>query len=253
MHTLQQRRIFEKLRGRFGVAERRSFALSKDSPKGAGCFPNAILKTGLHECLGAGPGDWPSVLGFALSAVRQAQEAAPSLFVVRLKSTQQELGELYGHGLAVFGLDAAKVITVTVNSEKDLLWAAEEIAENQAQPVIAMLNAKERLYGFTASRRLKLRSEGAGSLIFIVRHWSQEGATAAHTRWRITRQPSLGDIKTPGTPLVGSPRLMATLERGHGWSSSQWEIALHASAGLRMAPLLADRTPRAEQPSRHVA
>jgi protein ImuA len=252
MQSLHKQRIFENLRSRFGTAGKEGFGPEAPTPR-ASLFPDSILEAGLHECLGQGPGDWPSVLAFALSAAARSRESNRTIFILSLKSSLQELGELYGHGVAGFGVDPAQVIPVGVKTEKDLLWAAEEIAASPAAAVIAMLDAKEKLYGLTASRRLKLRAEGAGSLVLVLRHWSQEEATAAHTRWRIARRPGTPTIKTPGSTLVGAPRLAGRLERGQGWPSSQWEVAYHAPAGFSVAPLLADGAPRMEQPFRQVA
>ncbi len=251
MHSLQQQQIFEKLRSRFG-ARKEGFGPATGPSPMPSTFPDAILKTGLHECLGQGPGDWPSVLGFALSAASQ-QETRKPIFILSLKSTLQELGQLYGHGLTAFGLDAAQVIAVSVKAEKDLLWAAEEIVVSAVGTVITTLDAKERLYSFTASRRLKLRTESTNTPVFVLRHWSQEGATSAHTRWRIARLPSTPEKKTPGTELLGTPRLCAVLERGQGWSSSRWEMAYHASDGFRVASLSANGASRTDSASRQAA
>jgi protein ImuA len=251
MKSLHQQQVFEKLRSRFGMPGQAGF-----NPKSAGtpapsAFPAALLKSGLHECLGQGPGDWPSVIAFALSAASQAHEGKP-IFMLRLKNTLQELGDIYGHGLHAFGLDAAQLITVSVKGEKDLLWAAEDItASRAARAVIVALGAPEKLYGFTASRRLKLRSESSPALVFVVRHWGQGGATAAHSRWRIARLPSIPELKTPGPALLGRPRLRAFLERGPSALFTAWEIACHAPDRFGMAPLLADGAaptgPRAHQ------
>jgi protein ImuA len=245
MNSLHRQHIFEKLRSRFGVPAGQGGSNPKASLPLRSRFPEAILKSGLHECLGQGPGDWPGVFSFALLAASRTVESAKPVFLLRLQNTLQELGEFYGHGFEAFGLDAAQLITIGVKAERDLLWAAEEIVASQAaRAMIAVLGEKEKLYGFTASRRLKLRSEGASGAIFLLRHWSQEGATAAHSRWRIARLVSAPDINTPVPQLVGAPRLSARLERCHAAGPSEWEIDCHAPRGFAMASLLADRAPR---------
>ena len=254
MKSLHQEQIFEKLRSRFGVAGPTGFGPKSGLVPVPSAFPGAMLKTGLHECLGQGPGDWSSVLGFALSAASLLEEGEKPVFILRLKNTLQEFGELYGHGLAGFGLDPAQLITVCVKDEKELLWAAEEIVSSQAaRAVIAGLDAKEKLYGFTASRRLKLRTESSATPVFVLRHWGQGGATAAHSRWRVTQLPSAAGIKTPGPELVGMPRLRALAERCHGALSLQWEIDCHAPRCFGMASLLADGAPRTGSASQQAA
>jgi hypothetical protein len=254
MNSLHRQQVFETLRNRFGVPAAEGGFGAKTAVPVRACFPEAMLKSGLHECLGQGPGDWPSVVGFALLAAGRAPERGKPVFMLRLKNSLQELGEFYGHGFEVFGLDAVQLITIVVKAEKDLLWAAEEIVASQAsRTVIAVLDEKEKLYGFTASRRLKLRTEGASGAIFVLRHWLQGGATAAHSRWRITRLASGPDTKTPRSELPGAPRLSARLDYSHGAAVSEWEIECHAPGGFAVASLLADRASRTGSASRRAA
>jgi protein ImuA len=254
MNLLHRKEIFEKLRSRFGMPDEAGFAPKSAASFRTSAFPAVMLKSGLHECLGQGAGDWASLLGFAFSAASLTEEKRKPVFALRLRNSLQELGEIYGHGLHSFGLDSAQLITVSAKSEKELLWAAEEIvASGAARAAILALDGKEKLYGFTASRRLKLRTETSAAPIFVLRHWSLGGATAAHARWRVTRLPSAVNLKVPGAGLVGVPRLKAQLERGDGGLLKEWEIDCHASHGFGMASLLADRAPRTERRSRQAA
>ncbi|MGA7328075.1 MAG: hypothetical protein WBX25_27200 [Rhodomicrobium sp.] len=241
MKSLHQQQVFEKLRSRFGMPGEAGFNPKSAASSAPAAFPAGLLTSGLHECLGQGPGDWPSVLAFALLGASLSKDEGKPVFVLRLKNACQELGNLYGHGVRAVGLDAARIITVSVRTEKELLWAAEEVAASQAaRAAILALGGHEKIYGFTASRRLKLRTESSPVSIFVVRHWGQGGATAAHTRWRIARLASLPELRTPGQALLGTPRLSAFLERGQGALFTQWEIDCHAPGCVGMAPLLAD-------------
>jgi protein ImuA len=244
MNSLHRQEIFEKLRSRFGTEAGREDAFAGPGPKKTRVpSPETMLQTGLHECLGQGPGDWPSVLGFVLSAAgRAVRETDKPAFILRLNNNLQELGQLYGFGLSAFGLDPERVMSVSVPREKELLWAAEEVVASQgAGAVIVELGAKEQLYGFSESRRLKLRTETSKTPVFVLRHWSQGGATAAHSRWRIARLPSGAEVKTPGSALLGAPRLSAMVERCQTLPpSTVWEMELHASHGFGVASLLAN-------------
>jgi protein ImuA len=245
MKSLRQQQIFEKLRSRFGTPGQAGFSPESTGPAMPSAFPATQLKTGLHECLGQGPGDWPGVLAFALGAASLSKKAGKPIFILRLMNTLQELGNLYGHGVQIFGLDAAQFFTAGVKGEKKLLWAAEEVAASQAaRATIVALGAHEKLYGFTASRRLKLRTESSPAPIFVLRHWGQGGPTAAHCRWRIARLASASEFKAPGPALLGRPRLSAFIERGPGALFTHWEIECHAPDCFGMAPLLADGTAR---------
>jgi hypothetical protein len=241
----QQQQVFEKLRSRFGMPGEAGFNPKSARLKAPTAFPAGLLKSGLHECLGQGPGDWPSVLAFSLLGAGLSKDEGKPVFVLRLRNACQELGNLYGHGVHTFGLDAARIITVSVGGEKELLWAAEEIVASQAaRAAILGLYAAEKLYGFNASRRLKLRTESSLAPIFVLRHYNQGGATAAHNRWRIARLPGFSEMKAPGSALFGKPRLSAFLERGPGPLFTLWEIDCHAPGDFGMAPLLAHGAPR---------
>jgi protein ImuA len=257
MNSLHRQEIFEKLRSRFGTeAGREAVFAASGRTKTRSLSPETMLQIGLHECLGQGPGDWPSMLGFVLSAAgRAVRETGKPAFVLRLNNNLQELGQLYGFGLSAFGLDPGHVISVSVPREKELLWAAEEVvASESAGAVIVELGAKEGLYGFSESRRLKLRAETSKTPVFVLRHWSQGGATAAHSRWRIARLPSGAEIKTPGSALLGAPRLSAVVERCQTLPpSTVWEMESHASHGFGVAALLANGATGAAPSSRQAA
>lgn len=77
---------------------------------------------------------------------------------------------LYGAGLHRFGLDPGRVLLFAAPSEKALLWAAEQAASCPAWGgAIIVLGQREKLYGFTVSRRLKLRQQRSGVPLFLVR------------------------------------------------------------------------------------
>jgi protein ImuA len=253
MNSLHRQEIFAKLRSRFATeVGRESVFAPAGTTKTRSHSPARMLETGLHECLGQGPGDWASVLGFVMSAAgRAARESGKPAFILRLNNNLQELGLVYGFGLSAFGLDPEHVISVSVPREKELLWAAEEIVVSQgAGTVVVELGAKEGLYGFSESRRLKLRTETSKTPIFVLRHWSQGGATAAHSRWRIARLPSGAEVKTPGSILLGAARLSAMVERCQTLPpSTVWEMESHASRGFGVAALLANGASRTASPS----
>ncbi len=249
MTPRQRQETLEKLRRSLGTQAVTGCFAPKTGASSAAAVshsPETILHTGLHEFLGQGPGDWPGVLAFALSAAgRAVRDNGKPVFILSLANASQEWGRIYGHGFPIFGLDPARVIAVTVPHEKELLWATEEAATSRAAgAIITATGAKERLYGFPASRRLKLRAENSGGPVFVLRHWSQEGATAAVSRWRISRLPSIASIKTPGVQILGPPRLRAVMERCQGLPPTLWEMECYASRGFCVASPLENGTSR---------
>jgi protein ImuA len=167
-------RTFAALRQRLGVTETGGPAAVPIRKDG---FPGHLLEAGLHEIVAERPGDHSCALAFTLAAVR-----GKPLLMATLAHDARERGGLYGAGLAQLGLDPRHSILVAARDEKHLLWAAEEGAACPAPGgVIVSLSARERLYGFTASRRLKVRLETSGFPVFVLRQRIGE-ATAATAR-----------------------------------------------------------------------
>jgi protein ImuA len=181
-------------------------------------------------------------MGLALAAAGQCENARNAVFCGTLASDSQESGIPYGAGLHVFGLDASRILLVEAASEKSLLWAAEEAAGcSGLAAAVIVLGTREKLYGFLASRRLKLRLEKSGVPLFVVRAKAGE-PTAATARWRVAFARS-DDLKAPGSsmPLLGLPRFRLRLERYAGLPPQCWEIECDQTHRLRVAATVPDR------------
>jgi hypothetical protein len=202
--------------------------------------PERLLASGFHELMAGAPGDESATLALAFSmAWRAAGETGKNLCFCGLASEAQERGALYGHGFGALGLEAGRLIMVTASKEKDLLWTLEEaIASGAFGAVIGALGAKERLYAFAASRRLKLRASANETPLFLLRHRSNGGATAAQGCWRVSSMPSRPQGRHAGYSLLGAPRLQLRLERMAGFRPRKWEMEFDAARGFRMASLL---------------
>lgn len=243
MPALQDKQsILQKLRQRVRCVETAGLA----QPLSAPCewIDPALFATGLHEMVGDTPADFAAAQAFALSATTQNGRTQRPLFFGTLARGSHERGTLYGAGLRHFGLDPGRVLLFEAPSEKALLWVAEEAANCPAfSGAIIVLSQREKLYGFTASRRLKLRQQRSGVPLFLVRSMAGE-PTAATTRWRIAFAPSQG-LMAPGAPasLLGPPRFRVRLERYAGISPREWEVELDETHTLRVAAPVPHRPP----------
>lgn len=142
-----------------------------DSPR---TEPAHLLAGGFHELIGASPGDETIALAFALSF---AARTPKNLCFCSAGGEAQERGDLYGHGLAALGIQPERMLMITAAKEKDLLWTLEEAVASVAfGAVVGSLGSTERLYGFAASRRLKLRAAASRTPLFLLRHRSNGGA-----------------------------------------------------------------------------
>lgn len=235
-------KTLQALRQQFGSA-----ALEvKQEPLSAATLSNglnpALFASGLHEMIAATAADRSAALAFALGAAIQNSEPGRVLFCAALAHERQETGLLYGAGLHRLGVDPARLILLAAPREKALLWAAEEAASCPALgAAVIVLGAREKLYGFTASRRLKLRQERSGVPLFLVRATSGE-PTAATARWRIAAAPSQGrSVPGAAQPLLGSPRWRVCLERHGGQPPREWDIDYDEALRLRVAAPVSDR------------
>ncbi|MDX2264783.1 MAG: hypothetical protein NW215_07405 [Hyphomicrobiales bacterium] len=248
MATINDKHLaLEKLRRRFSASGLLYTARGQTRPDKS-LFDASIFAKGLHEVVCETPTDHTATMAFALAVASITGKTGKPMLIATLTGEAQEHGALYGSGLQALRIDAKRVCMVTVNREKELLWALEEAASCAALgAVVALLTRREKLYGFTASRRLKLRQEKSGVPLFIVRQGSGD-ATAATARWHVGSLSSRGVI-TPhsSVPLLGAPHFSVRREACAGLPPQTWEIELDASLGLRMAASFSDRPARAAE------
>jgi protein ImuA len=134
--------------------------------------------------------------------------------------------DLYGPGLAAYGLDPGRVVLARVARDAEILWAMEEGL--RAPGIVAVVGEVGSL-PMVASRRLQLSAERSGIMAFLLRRWRDGGQAAreralpnaAVTRWRIAALPSRPSLDEPG---VGNPRWRVELLRCRGGEPASWEM-----------------------------
>ena len=92
-----------------------------------------------------------------------------------------ELGELYGPGLARFGLAPERVIVVQACGETEVAWAFEEALRCRG---VACAVAEIGRLDLLISRRLQLAAEAGGGAGLVLRPEPDPLPNAALTRWR---------------------------------------------------------------------
>lgn len=92
-----------------------------------------------------------------------------------------ELGELYGPGLARFGLSPERVILVQCRDEDEVLWSFEEALRCRG---VACSVAEIGRLDLLLSRRLQLAVEAGGGAGLVLRPEADPAPNAALTRWR---------------------------------------------------------------------
>lgn len=192
-HTLSTLRaaIARMERGGAGAERHESVPLGlaaiDDALPGGGLAAGAV-----HEVMGSAAG------GFA--AMLAGRFAGPALWCVM----EHARTELYGPGLAAFGLDTRRLVVARCPSRQDMLWAMEEGLRDPALAVV--VGEPDRAIALTASRRLQLAAETGGVTGLVLRHGAEDGAlspSAVFSRWRAESLPALG---APSASAAGLDR-----------------------------------------------
>ncbi len=171
------------------------------------------LKLGtLTEILGQRPGDAAAASGFLLGlAARLAarpDKAKAAIVWIGEDFSAREQGALYGPGLALHGLDPARLVLVKAQSAKDALWAMEEALKCQAPAVVIGELWAAKPYDLVASRQLVLaaQKQGTPALLSLAGLSGAAGtlSSGADLRFEIRAHPSVHPPSAGSMPLPGS-------------------------------------------------
>ena len=129
----------------------------------------------LHEV--GGLAATSAVAGFA----RRFLARGRALVWCRNAKVAAELGELYGPGLARFGLGPERLIVAQCADEGEVLWSFEEALRCRG---VACAVAEIGRLDLLVSRRLQLAVEAGGGAGLVLRPEPDALPNAALTRWR---------------------------------------------------------------------
>jgi protein ImuA len=206
-----------------------------------GVLPGGGFAAGVvHEVTGSAGGGFVALLA--------GRFAGPVLWCVMVSSRT----ELYGPGLAAFGLDTRRLVIARCANRQDMLWAMEEgLRDSTLATVVA---EPDRPVALTASRRLQLAAETGGTTGLVLRRGTAEAAlspSAVFSRWQADSVAALG---VPGAPAEGvrwrlellrcrgdisgkSRRLSRTWPKSWivDWCDATRDLSLVSGAGRRSA------------------
>ena len=206
-----------RLKARIADIERRPVLSGGGADDRPARSPAGLLSVppgALHEIFCDDLRNAGTALGFALGQARGLLgPGRPALILLQLVNDADETGLPYAPGLSQFGIDPEAFTLVRAGSITELLWALEEaVVCTAVAGVVADLAAAHKALDFTASRRLALRAEAAGTSAFLVRYGRGREASAARYRWRVMPAASAApafDARAPGLP-----RFSVSLEKG---------------------------------------
>jgi protein ImuA len=194
----------------------------------------------LHEIVAASPVDLPVASAFAFGLLARLKRRGPLLWCVT-GLTQNEYGAPYAPGLAAFGIDPSRIVSINVRHPRDLSFVLEEAAR---LPGLAAIIAEGPLPSFTASRRLALLLATSGvPMLFLPDGKTGQGSAAA-TRFVVAplvAPNSALDIRSPGPPAF-----RVTLARTRGGRPGLSFEMVFDHANLTFAPYLGTALSRAQ-------
>jgi protein ImuA len=150
----------------------------------------------VHEVAPSAPLHLGAAAGFllALSARAHSAQAGKTTLWIKSDFAGHEGGEIYGPGLALFGLPLDSFLILHVARPADALWAMEEALKCRALvTVIAEMTEEGAAADLTATRRLALAARDGGVLGLLLRHRATSEPSAAATRWEISAAASKPD------------------------------------------------------------
>ncbi len=201
---------------------------SLGQPVDAGLPWGGLPYRALHEVSGLAATS--AVAAFA----RRFLSRGGALIWCRNARVADELGEIYGPGLARFGLEPDRVIVVRCADEGEVLWSFEEALRCHG---VACAVAEIGRLDLLVSRRLQLAVEAGGGAGLVLRAEPDSTPNAALTRWR-------------AEPIAAADGIFwrLILWRAKGGAPGVWTVRWDERA-LALAPL-ARPDPSREAPSR---
>lgn len=189
----------------------------------------------LHEITAASPVDLPVASAFAFGLLARLKRRGPILWCMS-GLTRNEHGAPYGPGLAAFGIDPARIISVNVRAPRDLSFVLEEAARLVS---LAAIIAEGPQPSFTASRRMALLlATSHVPMLFLPEAKtggkSAEGS-AATTRFVVS--PAIAPENPVDPYCPGSPAFHVTLARHRGGRPGLSFQTVFDHAKLCFAPL----------------
>jgi len=188
-------------------------------PAIARAFPNACFpQAAVHEFWHTGGATASATHGFVTGLLAPMMKEGGTCIWIGGALT------IFPPALHRFGVEAQKIIFITLEKQRDILWVMEEALK--CEGLAAVVGELQEL-SFTASRRLQLAVEKSRVTGLVLRNAPRStNTTACVSRWRISSLPG----KTGDLPGVGFPRWQVELLKVRNGTPGQWVITYAAGA-----------------------
>jgi protein ImuA len=213
-----------------------------------------LARAAVHEVFAGQAADAGAATGFALALARRfLVPARPWLWVCQ-DFAAGEWGDLYGPGLADYGLDPGQLIVATAGKGADVLRIAEEALRCPSLGVVVIETFGDmRQLDLTASRRLALAAGENGPAAILVRLGAEPAPSAAMTRWLVGSLPGRPEpVFEHGGTVAYRPCFDAALIRNRQGRTGRWIMEWNSDDRTLRPPApflkrfpapLAERTP----------
>jgi len=176
-------------------------------------FPNSTFPLGvIHEFLCSSNEQAAASEGFIAGLLsRFIQQGSVCIWISRS-------GKLFPSSLNQFCIEPDKVVFISLQTNREILWAMEEALKCEG---LAAVIAELPEIDFAQSRRLQLATEKSRVTGFVLRNAiAKKGATACTARWQVSHLPSEpGDL-----PGVGYPRWQVDLLKVRNGQPGSFQI-----------------------------
>jgi protein ImuA len=187
----------------------------------AAAFPNGVFPTGaVHELIAEGTEGMAASGGFLAALLGPLMKRGGAVIWVCRER------RVFPPGLGSFGVDAGRVIFLTVRNEKAALWAIEEALK--CEGLAAVVGEVREMSGH-AVRRLQLAVEQSRVTGFVLREDPRSGI-AAVARWKVNsvRSGVVDGAQGAGMPGVGFARWRVELSKIRNGRPGCWLVEWRA-------------------------
>ncbi|MDG4717817.1 MULTISPECIES: ImuA family protein [Thalassospira] len=199
-----------------------------------------IAPFGLHEVIFCHDAGASSVLAWYLAQIDQGkpdtESAGRSVFWIRQRRAIDQ-GGFYHLALPMSADARFQPLMMVVDQQATALWACEEVAKSGQ---VASIILETTDYDLTASRRLQLACEVAGTRMIVMRRASQGNRmmpSSALTRWRIEPVSGVTQNRTGNIHHL-------SLIGGRGVRPGSWRVKVDATTfSLSVVAPLENRMP----------
>lgn len=180
----------------------------------AGAFPDRRFPTGaVHELLSDTAEQAAATCGFMAGLLSHLMQQEGACIWITASPM------IFPPALQAFGILPERLIFITLQKEKEVLWAMEEALKCEG---LAAVVGELKELDFTASRRLQLAVSQSRVTGFVWRHQPRQvQPTACVSRWRIT---PLASETENGWPGVGWSRWQVSLLKIRNGKPGSWPV-----------------------------